>query len=222
VLPAQMQRLATRGQDREVGDPRQQGIEVRRGGQQALQVVEHEQDRPLPEECRQRFAGILAPLRAPPDDAGDRGQHQGGIGQRRQIDEPDAIGEALRHLLRGGNGQAGLADAPGTDQRQQAHVVLGEEAAHEGQLILPPDQLRRLGREMHREAGRGESRHGKPPVTRRARCGRVGGWSEAGGTTAITLAAGDRSAVTRAYTMLMITSYLQPRRAVKTAQAFPV
>ena len=108
-----------------------------------------------PRNVDQRFAGILRRLLAHPHHAGDRRHDQGGIGQRRQIDEPDPIGEALCYLLRGGNRQARLADAAGADQRQQAHVVLGEEAAEEGQLILPPDQPRRLGREMHREAGRG-------------------------------------------------------------------
>ena len=123
------------------------GVEVRRGGQQVLQVVHHQQDRPLPEERRQR--SDPAPAARAPHHPGDRRHHQGGIGERRQIDEPDAIGEALRHLLRGGNRQARLADATGPDQRQQAHVVLGEEAADEGQLVLLVDQPRRLRREMH-------------------------------------------------------------------------
>jgi hypothetical protein len=52
LLPAQLKRLATRRQDREVGDSRQQSVEVRRGGQQVLQVVDHQQDRLLPEERR--------------------------------------------------------------------------------------------------------------------------------------------------------------------------
>ena len=98
---------------------------------------------------------MLRGLLGHPHHAGDRRDHQGGIGERRQIDEPDAIGEALRHLLRGGQRQTRLADAAGADQRHQAHVVLGEEAAEEGQLILPPDQPRRLGREMDGDAGRG-------------------------------------------------------------------
>ena len=164
-----------------LGTSRQQSVEVRRGGQQMLQVVHHQQDRPLPEERRQRCEGILRRLLAHPHHPGDRRHHQSGIGQRRQIHEPDAIREALRHLLRGGNRQARLADASGADQRQQANVVLGEEAADEGQLVLAPDQSRRLRREMHGDAGRGGGRHGAPSVVRGPRCDHAGGWSEAGG-----------------------------------------
>ena len=153
-----------------LGTPASRGVEVCRGGQQVLQVVHHQQDRPRPEERRQRCKRDPAPAARAPHHPGDRRHHQGGIGERRQIDEPDAIGEALGHLLRGGNRQAGLADATGTDQRQQAHVVLGEEAADEGQLVLPVDQPRRLRREMDGDAGRGGGSHGEPSVARRPRC----------------------------------------------------
>ena len=131
---------------------------------------------------------MLRRLLGHPHHPGDRRDHQGRIGERRQIDEPDAIGEALRHLRRGGQRQTSLADAAGADQRHQAHVVLGEEAAEEGQLIFPPDQPRRLGREMDGDAGRGGGRHGDPSVARRPRSDLAGGWS-AMGLQAITLAA---------------------------------
>ena len=57
--------------------------------------------------------GDPAPAARAPHHPGDRRHDGSGIGERRQIDEPDAIGEALRHLLRGGNRQSRLADATG-------------------------------------------------------------------------------------------------------------
>jgi hypothetical protein len=140
------------GQDGEVRAARQQRVQGRDGGQQMLQIVQHQHDRLLPEERRQRRERVLSGLLAHAHDARDRRQSQAGIGQRRQIDEPDPIGIALRHLLGDGDGQPGLAHPTRSGQRQQANLLLGQEGAEEGQLVLPINQPGRLGR----EGGRGE------------------------------------------------------------------
>jgi hypothetical protein len=150
------------GQDREVAALPQRGVEIRRGSQQMLQVVQHQQDRLLPEECRQRREGVLAGKLAHAYDARDRRQSQAGIGQRREIDEPDPIGIALRHLLGDGDGQPGLAHPTRSGQGQQANLLLGQEGAEEGQLVLAVDQPGRLGRQLGRDAGHGGGLHRDP------------------------------------------------------------
>ena len=79
------------------------------------------------------------------------GSDQGGIGQRRQVDKPDPVGEVLPHPLRRGDGQAGLADPTRSGQGQQADLVFGEEGAEARRLLLPVDQARRLRGEMEAE-----------------------------------------------------------------------
>ena len=74
-------------------DSRQQSVKVRRGGQQMLQVVHQQQDRPLPEERRQRLEGIPGRAARAPHPRAIVGATRAGIGQRRQIDEPDASGK---------------------------------------------------------------------------------------------------------------------------------
>ena len=141
VLAANAQRRAAGGQDLK----RRTGIEEGRGGRghgrdEVLAVVEEEQellaaeggDEPVDE-------WPLAGLRHL-EGAGNRGQHQGWIAQRGQIDEDDAVGERARHLVRDRQRQARLADAAGTGQGQQRHGFVDQQRAGGGHLTLPPDE----------------------------------------------------------------------------------
>ena len=81
-----------------------------------------------------------SPVSGTSNATGDRGQHQGGISERRQIDEDHAIGERVRHVVRDGQRQAGLADAAGTGQGQQRDRLVEQQGARRGDLTLPPDE----------------------------------------------------------------------------------
>ena len=94
-----------------------------------LEVVDHQQDRPVPEEGGQRREGVLARLLAHADDPGDGGHDERRIDQRGQVDEPDAVREALGDLLRSGNRQAGLADAAGTSQGEETDLLADSRTA---------------------------------------------------------------------------------------------
>ena len=117
-----------------------------------LEVVQQQQAHAITQERRQGLGQVLPGHFAHAHHAGDRRHHQGGIDQRRQVDKPDPVGEVLPHALRGGDGQAGLADPTRSGQGQQADLLAGEEGAEARQLLLPVDQPRRLRRERVRVA----------------------------------------------------------------------
>src|SRR5215207_3105541 len=101
----------------------------------------------MAEEPRQSFGRVLVGPMAHTDHAGDRGQDERRIGQRRQVDKPGPAGEALAHLLRRGNGQPGFADSTRSGQRQQAGLRAAEEVAKPRDLLLAVDQPGWLRRE---------------------------------------------------------------------------
>jgi hypothetical protein len=73
----------------------------------------------------------------------DFAHHEVGIDQRRQIDEPCAIGQARSDLLRDGEGQSGLARAARPSQRQQAHLGAQYPLHKQRNVLLATDQRRR-------------------------------------------------------------------------------
>ncbi|MFN8511954.1 MAG: hypothetical protein U0841_05070 [Chloroflexia bacterium] len=85
-------------------------------------------------------------MREPParQRADDCIEQQLGIGQRGERHEGDAAG-SRPPLPPPRAAQAGLADAAGADQGQQAHVGPGEQLAHARHLLPAPDQRRELG-----------------------------------------------------------------------------
>ena len=88
--------------------------------------------------------------------AGDGGRDEGGVGQRREVDEDHAVGEVVRDIVGDGEGEAGLADAAGTGQRQQRHRLVEQQGAGGGHLPLPADE--RGARERQRWGTIGERR----------------------------------------------------------------
>ena len=110
-----------------------------------LEIVEHQQQRALAQECEQMLirgdrAGQRAAKRL-----GDRGRDVRCVGNRCQGDEGCAVGKCWRkvggHLQR----QAGFADAARADQGDQTAGRMAELREERAPLGLPPDQERRRG-----------------------------------------------------------------------------
>lgn len=71
---------------------------------------------------------------------GDRRGDEGGIGERVQRDEGDAVGEPRGEIGRDLQGHAGLADAAWPRQRHQADIVAQQEGTRRGDLPRPADE----------------------------------------------------------------------------------
>ncbi len=84
-----------------------------------LAVIQHEQERTIAEGVEQGVADRS--LRALSDTQGgrDRLRHQIGHQERRQIDQPHAVGEFVHEAARQPYRQPCFSNAPGPRQRQQ-------------------------------------------------------------------------------------------------------
>jgi hypothetical protein len=94
---------------------------------------------------------------------GNRGCDERRLGEWRQIDEDDAIGEPIGHILGDGECQARLADATGACQGEQRHGLVEEECSRGDDLFLTANEPRagdgsrsdqRGGRRRHRQLRR--------------------------------------------------------------------
>ena len=108
----------------------------------------------------------------------NRGHDQVGIDQRRQIDEDDPVGKRGVHLAGDRDGQARLADATGSSQRQPPDLVILQSVLQCPDFRLTPNEpgqragerdpsARCLGRRSllpHRRSCRGQQRR---PLVRR-------------------------------------------------------
>ena len=108
--------------------------------QQVLGVVEHEQRDPIRQEplylCQQRLAGGIRNVQRPGDGRHDQGRlANGGKG-----DDCDAIRESVIQVRDGAEGEAGLADATGSGQRQQTDVWPAQEGDDSRHLLVPADE----------------------------------------------------------------------------------
>jgi hypothetical protein len=128
-----------------------------------LAVVQHQQQAPGPQRRRERLEQRPPGLLADPRGRGGRLGHQRGVGQGRQLHQPDAVRvrrpQGPRRLER----QAGLAHAPGAGQRHQARAGgrPGQQPRHLGPLRLPADEGGQRRRQVPRRGG------GRPPRPRR-------------------------------------------------------
>jgi hypothetical protein len=87
-----------------------------------LTVVQHQQQTPLLEAGDKRVPQRAARLLVHPECGGDGLRHQSGVDQRRQFDQPDAIGVVGQHCLSQRQRQTSLANATGSAERQQTSV----------------------------------------------------------------------------------------------------
>ena len=137
---------------REPGRGGEQVADQRRGRQHLLEVVEHQEQVPVAEVPRHAVG--QRPVARLPHAEGlrDRRGDEGGVADRGEGDEDDAVGEVAAQLLRDPQGEARLADAAGTGQGQEADAVAAQQVAHGGDLGVPTDEGRegdRQGRGVH-------------------------------------------------------------------------
>jgi hypothetical protein len=160
VLAGEVEAGPAGGEDGQVRAGRQQVRHERRRGQEVLEVVEDQEQPPVPDG---RGQGLdRRPIR-PLDRAQgveECGRDEGGIADRGERDEPDAVGEGRSRLLRHGERQAGLAHPTGAGQRHQAHAVLPQEGGDRGHFARPTHEAGERG---------GQGRPNPVPV-----CGRIG------------------------------------------------
>jgi hypothetical protein len=79
-----------------------------------------------------------------------RDPHERGVGDRRQVDVPDAIAELGCYLGRDLYRQSGLANAARTGQGNQP--VIAEQTSRVGHLRCAADEARQLRRKMLRHS----------------------------------------------------------------------
>jgi hypothetical protein len=61
-----------------------------------LEIVEQQQEPPAPQRARQALHQRFAPSLAHPERAGERGNDQGLVAERGEVDEDDALGKGVR------------------------------------------------------------------------------------------------------------------------------
>jgi hypothetical protein len=125
-----------------------------------LGVVEDEQ-RPAPgEERRDRLLG-RPPARIPQTEpAGDRRCDQGGVGDRRQRDEPAAVGERAGQGFGQPDGQPRLPHPARPDQCDEPDVRTDEEVPDRRQHLFASDEGRQRQGKRRRLAGNLGQRRG--------------------------------------------------------------
>jgi hypothetical protein len=124
-----------------------------------LDVVQDEQRPALPQQRAQRILD-RSPARLPHvAGAGDRHGDQGGVVDRSEVDEPDAVRVHGGHVLGDAARQAGLADAARPGQRDQADAGAAQEVGDGRDLALPADETRQRRREVRRGSVAVRKRH---------------------------------------------------------------
>ncbi len=119
-LAEQAERLPTGGQHPQARGGCQQRLDQCHAGiEQVLAVVHHEQQLTSSEIRCQRRGERLRPMLADAERPRHRRGHQRRLGQRRQLDQPDPVGEPVPDLGRDTQRQARLAHPRRTGQRHQ-------------------------------------------------------------------------------------------------------
>ena len=133
----------------------QQAADLRRRVEELLEVVDHQQQRAAREQAHQPFAlGGAQLLR-------DLGGDERGVGERGERDEAGAVGELRGEPVGQLDREAGLADAAGPGEREQAHVGIGEQRGGGDQVGLAAEQRGRGSGEGGRgQRGRRDDRGG--------------------------------------------------------------
>ena len=109
-------------------------------GQDLLEVVEHEEQRPIGEIVDESLARRPAGDVAQAERGDDRRSHEVRVADRVERDEPDAIGEGARRTPGKLDCEARLAGPAGSEEGDQA--VVGQQPLELGELALAPDEAR--------------------------------------------------------------------------------
>jgi hypothetical protein len=104
-----------------------------------FQVVEDEEDPTLTEVIDKGVLDRAAGGRSDTDRLSDRAGDEIRVGDRREGDEPNAVGRIGAERGCRGEGQTRLADAGRTGEGQEADVRLTQEGQHRRQLLVATD-----------------------------------------------------------------------------------
>jgi len=137
-LEGQRQAIQARAGGQEVGHQR-------RGVQHLLEVIEQQQEVPVPqrvlEAIRQGLPADLVQL----ERVGDGRRHEVGIADGREVHEGGAVGEVAAPRRRQFHSQARLADAAGADEGEQSPGGIAEQCRQPRQLGIATEQRRGRG-----------------------------------------------------------------------------
>src|SRR5262249_4127917 len=146
-LAGDAERLAAGGQDAQAGAGAQQLVgQPSAGVEQVLAVVQHQQQQPVGQRRQQRVREELPGHLRHPERAGRRARDEAGIGQRRQLDQPGAVGVGGGEVGGRGQRQSGLAAAARPGQRQQSRLAQASDDL--GQRRLAADEGGQRGRQV--------------------------------------------------------------------------
>ena len=169
VLARQPQHDAAGGEDRQARARGQQLDKPRRGAEQVLEVVQHQQQFPLAEERHARRS-TRRPLAFPhPERLGDRRQDECGVGQGARPTKTAPSGKSPAAAAAAARASRVLPTPPAPVRVRSRMSVAQEHVAHGGDFALPADQRR----ERARESGRDSSSPVGERISRRAGSGRV-------------------------------------------------
>ena len=152
------QRLSARGQDRHVRAGPCDALDQLGGSVDHVLAVVEEQERLLhPQRREDGVDERLALLLRDGQRVGQRPHHARLVGDRREVGQEHAVGVAGEQAPAELDGEAGLADAPRAQQRDDAGAV--EQAGHLGLVFDAPDEGRAGLRQVARQEA--ERPHGR-------------------------------------------------------------
>jgi hypothetical protein len=115
-----------------------------------LGVVEHEQELARLQPAGDRLGGLFAGGLRDRQRAGDGGGHEGGVAQRRELDEAGAVGVRVCELSGELEREPGLAGAAGAAEGEQADVVAQQQLAQLVELVFTAERAVRWRRQRER------------------------------------------------------------------------
>ena len=149
VLPCQLERLATGGEDDDVRTRREDAIDQLGGRvEDVLAVVEDEQHVARPQRVGELIERRAARIERDETRARDRRREAVAVLERREIGEERAARMVRLLPARDLDREPGLAGAPRSGQRDEA--VIQQEAAHRRDVVAASDEARALRRDRRR------------------------------------------------------------------------
>ncbi len=168
MLGGEAQRDPACGEHGEAGSGCKQVGDLECGPDHLLDVVEHQQQFTVSKRVRELLGRRSVAPSSDPKGLSHSGEHEGRVGDRGESNEGHAVRELGAEFFGHPDGEAGLAGAARTGQRQQAHIGAAQQRRDLDRLPLPSDegrdrdgQRRRVG-EVDANGRRGTEGRGTP------------------------------------------------------------
>jgi len=146
-LPRDLQWLTAGGEQAQGGAGREEMVsEGGTGIDQVLAVVEDEERGLGSEDGVEGFEGGSARRFLQTEGGGDGDGEEGGIGDGREFDEPEALWEEGEEIGGEGEGEAGLAATTDAGESEEALIGVEDEMAQGGEGVVTPDERGTRGR----------------------------------------------------------------------------